>query len=104
MLTQADMWCVPTTVIIILHTEAASVFNKGLDFLVPFHSLITSVVNVHHVRNKAAQDRKTRQVSQRKEVTGSTSLSLKSNGLKIRNKNFSLTSSKTQITHQCWCP
>lgn len=61
MLTQADVWCVPTTVVKILHTEAANILNKGLDFLVLFHSLIAGVVNIHHIRNKAAQDGKTRQ-------------------------------------------
>lgn len=44
-----------TTIIKILHTEAADVFYKSLDFLVLLHSLIAGVVNVHHFGNEAAR-------------------------------------------------
>lgn len=50
-----QMCRIPTTIIKILHTEAANVFYEGLDFLVVLHSFIAGVVNIHHVRDEAAR-------------------------------------------------
>lgn len=47
--------CAPTTVVKVLHAEAAHIFNKGLDLLVFLHRFIIGVVNVHHVRHKTAK-------------------------------------------------
>lgn len=42
----------PTAVIQVLHTEAAHIFNKGLDFFISLHSLIACVINIHNIRHK----------------------------------------------------
>lgn len=38
--------CTPTTIVKVLHAEAAHVFNKGLDLLVPLDGFIVGVVNI----------------------------------------------------------
>lgn len=42
----------PTAVIQVLHTEAAHIFNKGLDFFISLHPLIACVINIHYIRHK----------------------------------------------------
>lgn len=38
--------CTPTTIVKVLHAEAAHVFNKGLDLLVLLHRFIVGIVNI----------------------------------------------------------
>lgn len=67
--------CAPTTVIEVLHPEAARIFNEGLDFLVSLHRLIAGVVNMHHIWHKTAR-KKTGQKSRIEEIKNAvTSLS-----------------------------
>lgn len=39
----------------VLHAKAAHVLDEGLDFFIFLHILVTGVVNIHHVRHKAAR-------------------------------------------------
>lgn len=41
----------------VLHTEAARIFNKALDFFVSLYPLITAVVDVHHIRHKTIREK-----------------------------------------------
>lgn len=51
----------------VLHTEAAHIFNKGLDLFISLHRFIAFVVNIHHIRHKTAR-RKTEQQSHRGKI------------------------------------
>lgn len=53
--------CAPTAVVEVLHAEAAHVFDEGLDFLIVLHRLVAGVVDVNHVRHKAASEKTARE-------------------------------------------
>lgn len=48
--------CAPTTLVKVLHAEAAGVFDKALDLLVLLHHFIIGVVDIHHVGHEAEEE------------------------------------------------
>lgn len=48
----------PTTLVKVLHAEAAGVFDEALDLLVLLHHFVVGVVDIYHVGHKAEEHRR----------------------------------------------